>query len=120
MKEKIFYWIPRIFTILAIFFMVMFSFDVFNGNESAGKKLVGFFMSNIPVLILLGILIIAWKREVIGGLLFIIAFIAAGIFYRSFSGNPWSLLVILPFLIAGSLFILHQVLYGKSSAGKKK
>jgi hypothetical protein len=112
MKAKILYWVPRIFTILAILFMMMFSMDVFSGNESLGRKLQGFLIHNIPVLILTGILIIAWIWEVAGGILFILAFIAASIFYRSFSGNPGSLVVIIPFLITGVLFILHHVLYG--------
>ena len=118
MKSKILYWVPRIFTILAIFFMMMFSFDVFEGNESTGRKLLGFLIHNIPVLILSVILIIAWKREVAGGILFILAFIAASIFYRSFSGNPGSLIVIIPFLITGVLFILHHVLYGANPVRK--
>jgi hypothetical protein len=115
MKEKILYWIPRIFTILAILFMGMFSLDVFGGNEPVTKKLLGFLIHNIPVLILIGVLIIAWKREIIGGVLFIVAFIAASIYFRSFTGNPGSLVVILPFLITGILFILHHVLYRKGS-----
>lgn len=115
MKEKILYWTPRIITILAILFMGMFSLDVFGGNEPLTKKLLGFLIHNIPVLILIGVLIIAWKREIIGGVLFIVAFIAASIFFRSFKGNPGSLVVILPFLITGILFILHHVVYRKGS-----
>ena len=116
MKLKILYWIPRIFTILAILFMMMFSLDVFGSNE----KLLEFFIHNIPVLILTGILVIAWVWEVAGGILFILAFIAASIFYRSFSGNPWPLIVIIPFLITGILFILHYILYEKNSVRKSE
>ena len=119
MKEKALYWIPRVFTIFAILFMLMFSLDVFEGNEAIGRKLLGFVMHNIPVFILTVILIIAWKWEIPGGILFIAAFIAGGVFFKSFSGNPGSLIVILPFLITGVLFILHHLLYGKSAAGLK-
>ena len=83
MKLRILYWIPRIFTILAILFMMMFSLDVFGSNESTGRKLPGLLIHNIPVLILTGILVIAWIWEVAGGILFILAFIAASIFYKS-------------------------------------
>ncbi len=114
MKAKTLYWIPRILTILSILFMLMFSFDVFGGNEPLGRKLLGFLMHNIPVLILIGALIIAWKWEVVGGSLFIIAFIASCFFFRSFSGNPASLIVTTPFLITGILFIVHHLLYGKN------
>jgi hypothetical protein len=111
MKAKTLYWAPRILTILAILFMLVFSFDTFEGNAPFLKKLTGFFMQNIPVLILTVILIIAWKWELYGGVLFIFAFVAAGIFFRSFSGNYGSLIVILPFLLTGLLFILHHFLY---------
>jgi len=115
MKAKLLYWIPRIFTTLAIIFMMMFSLDSIGGNEPLGRKLLGLLIHNIPALILIVVLIIAWKRELVGGVLFILAFIGGCVFFRSFSGNPGSLVVIAPFFITGILFILHHVLYGKSS-----
>jgi hypothetical protein len=111
MREKLLYWIPRILTILAILFMMMFSLDEFGGNDPLGRKLFGFLMHNIPVLILTAVLVIAWRWEVAGGSLFILAAIGESILFRSFSGNPWSLIVIAPFLIVGLLFILHHFLY---------
>lgn len=113
MKEKALYWIPRILTIFAIIFMLMFSLDSFGGDASISKKLMGFFIHNIPALLLVVILIIAWKQELIGGILFIVSFVVAAIYFRSFTGNPGSLIVILPFLITGALFILHHMLYEK-------
>lgn len=118
MKSKILYWIPRILTMLAILFMTMFSLDSFGGNETFGAKMLGFFIHNIPVLILIAILIIAWKWEVTGGTLFIIASIVGFIYFHSFSGNPGSLVVIAPFSIVGILFILHSVLYGRDRVRK--
>jgi len=115
MMTKILYWIPRILTILSLLFMTMFSFDVFDGAESFGMKMLGFVIHNIPVMILIVILIISWKWELAGGALFILASISGTFFYHSFSGNPVSLVVIAPFLLAGILFILHSVLYGKKS-----
>jgi hypothetical protein len=113
MKEKTLYWIPRILTILAIIFMIMFSFDVFGGDEPLGRKLLGFLMHNIPPLILTGILLIAWKWELVGGALFIIAAIGGSIYFKAFSGNFGILIVMAPFLIVGILFILHNYLYNK-------
>jgi len=111
MKSKILYWIPRILAILSILFMTIFSLDAFDGNESFGMKMLGFLMHNIPVLIILVILLIAWRWELAGGILFILAFVAGTIVFHSFIGNPASLIVITPFLITGILFILHNVLY---------
>jgi hypothetical protein len=115
MTNKLLYWVPRIFTILAIIFMLMFSFDSFEGDAPLSKKILGFLINNIPVMILTVILIVAWKNELVGGLIFIAAFIAGTIFYRSFTGNPGSLVVILPFLITGILFILYYILNRKKT-----
>jgi len=113
MAARLLYWIPRVFTILAILFMMMFSFDAFEGNEPLGKKLIGLLIHNIPVFILIIIIVIAWKRELIGGFLLILAFIACAILFKSFSGNAASLIVIGPFFVTGVLFILHHLFYRK-------
>lgn len=110
MRLKILYWVPRILAILTGLFIMLFSFDSFGGDNPFGKELLGFLMHNIPVLLLIIILVIAWKYEIIGGALLILMFFALGIFFKSFSGNPASLIIISPILIAGVLFILHEVL----------
>jgi hypothetical protein len=117
MKAKFLFWIPRIFTILAILFMFIFSLDAFSGDETFGKKMLGFLMHNIPVLLLIGVLIIAWKWEVIGGIIFIIASVAGCVFFRAFAGNPAALAVMLPFFSVGILFILGNILNGKNKTG---
>jgi hypothetical protein len=115
MLEKALYWIPRILTILAIIFMMMFSLDSIGEPGPVGRKLLGLLIQNIPALILIAVLVVAWKREMIGGIIFIAAFIGMAVFFRSFSGNPGSLIVILPFLLTGILFILHHVIFGKEA-----
>lgn len=112
MKEKALYWIPRILTIIAILFITMFSFDVFGGNEPLGRKLMGFLIHNIPALILTTILIISWKWETIGGIVFILSAIAGSIIFFMHSGKTGSIIIMVPFFITGLLFILHQMLYG--------
>ena len=111
MISKILYWLPRLLAIISLLFMTVFSFDEFGGEESFGLKMMGFLVHNIPVLILVAILIIAWKWELAGGALFILASVCGVVFFHSFSGNPASIIVIAPFLLAGLLFILHHILY---------
>jgi hypothetical protein len=105
MKRIILYWAPRILTILAILFMMMFSMDCLGENETIQNQLICLFMHNIPAFICVIVLFIAWKWELIGGVIFILAFFAGTIFFNSFSGNWGSLIVISPFLITGILFI---------------
>ena len=111
MAAKIMYWTPRVLTIIFILFMGMFSLDSFGGDKSVGAKMLAFFIHNIPVLIIITILIIAWRREILGGVLLMLAAFAGTLFFHSFSGNPGSLIVLAPFFFTGILFILNQVLY---------
>jgi len=108
--HKILYWTPRILAILAILFLIMFSFDAFEGDDSFGRKLLGFLVHNIPAFILVVALAVAWNHEIIGGVIFIAASIAMAILFRSFAGNAGSLMIISPFFLAGLLFILQKVI----------
>ena len=108
MKKKLLYWSPRILAILAILFMMMFSLDCFEGEIK--ETMLCLVMHNIPAFIIILVLVIAWKWELIGGILFVIAFFAAGIFFKSFTNNPASLIVIAPFLLTGILFIIYYLL----------
>lgn len=74
---KFIYWTPRILSIILIVFMGLMSLDIFDGNYGFWGTVLGLFMHNIPALILLTVLIISWKREIVGG----IAFILAGLLY---------------------------------------
>jgi hypothetical protein len=110
---RILYWFPRIIAILAILFMMMFSLDVFGGDEPVGRQLTGFMVHNLPAFALIIVLAIAWKYEIIGGIIFILLFFALGIFFNSFTGNSGSLIILVPFLLAGVIFILHNFLSEK-------
>lgn len=109
MNQNIFKWIARIITLIAIAFMIMFSFDCFEGDSPLNDQLLCFLMHNIPAITLIIVLFIAWKYEVIGGVLFILLAIGMTIFFRSFAGNPYSLIVVGPFLLTGLLFIFSQL-----------
>lgn len=107
---KILKWFARILAILSILFLMMFSLDAFEGNESFGRQLLGFLKHNIPAFVLIISLVIAWRYEIAGGVLFILSFVALGIFFKSFTQNSASLIIIAPLLIAGISFIVHGIL----------
>ena len=71
--SKLVYWTPRILSIIFIFFLALMSLDVFSPELSFWESVVGLFMHNIPVFILLIALLISWKYEWVGGLVFILA-----------------------------------------------
>jgi len=113
MLLKILYWLPRILAILAIMFMLMFGFDSFSGDQPFGKELIGFLMSSIPGILLIVVLVVAWKQEIIGGTIFIVISVVLGIYFKSFTTNPASLIILAPFFLVGILFILHHILRPK-------
>lgn len=74
--NRFIYWIPRVLSIFFVLFLALFSLDVFEGNYGFWGTAVALFMHNIPALILLVILIVSWKREIVGGIGFILAGLA--------------------------------------------
>ncbi len=105
MVIKVLRWTARILMILAILFMVMFSIDVFEMDRSFGEKIIGFLIHNIPALILTAILVVAWKKELAGGILLIIAVLVLMLKFNALTSNKGVLVMMLPFLLAGVLFI---------------
>ncbi|MCU0679504.1 MAG: hypothetical protein MUC28_03620 [Planctomycetes bacterium] len=75
--SELIFWAPRILSIIFIIFLALMSLDVFSPELNFAQTMLALFMHNIPALILLIVLIIAWKYEIVGG----IAFILGGIIY---------------------------------------
>lgn len=94
---------PRILSILLIFYFLMFSFDetIFS---------IGFLMHNIPTLIILVAAITAWKKPLIGGILFILIALAATIFFKTYQDIIVFFLISLPLLLIAGLFIADHYL----------
>ena len=114
--KKTTYWMPRVLSILFICFLSLFSLDVFQPGMSPAEIALGLFMHNIPSIILIILLIVSWRREIIGAL----TYFAAGFIYIGFvlfnvlnSGLPWyigitwSLTIALPAFVIGVLFLVN-------------
>ena len=70
---KFVYWTPRILSILFIAFLALMSLDVFDSNPGFWEAVLGLFMHNIPVFILIAVLWISWKHEIVGAIAFMLA-----------------------------------------------
>jgi hypothetical protein len=102
---KIIHWAPRVAALLIIFFVGLFSLDVFGTGAPPLEVLVGFLMHNIPSILMLLLLIIAWKRPVVGFVAFLLAGAAfAAFFVRDIYALPNLVLFVLPILLIASLF----------------
>ncbi|MGD0342274.1 MAG: hypothetical protein ABSA76_11290 [Bacteroidales bacterium] len=120
---KITHWTPRILCILAILLISMFALDAFEAGKTIWQQLLDFIIHLIPTFILTALLIIAWKWEKTGGIIFLIVGIAFGIFlfrgnYRH-NHNLWNSISIVmamafPFVLSGVLFIISNYLKKKS------
>ncbi len=102
---RIIHWAPRIAAILLIFFISLFSLDVFEMEASPLALLGGFLIHNIPSIAMLVLLIAAWKRPAVG----FVAFLAAGalfafFFVRDVGSLPNLLVFVFPILLIAGLF----------------
>jgi hypothetical protein len=116
-SNKLLYWSPRILAILAISFVSLFALDAFHPGEPLATQLAHFFMHMIPSFVLLAILLIAWRWEFVGGIIFALIGVVTSplIFMHNYRMNDsigLSLLIILmitiPFIVIGGLFIWHH------------
>ncbi len=119
MKTESFQWWPRALCIAAILFISLFAADSFSPGLSFWQQITGFLIHLIPSFILIGVLLLAWKRELTGGILLILISLGFTPFVFKLNYNPgesiWHgiapiLLVTMPFLIAGILFIISHKL----------
>jgi hypothetical protein len=109
---KFLFWTPRILSILFILFLALFSFDVFDSQLGFWQTALALFMHNIPSLILTAVLIISWKREIVGGITFILAgllYIVVLMMSRSFEWYmlSWSLFIAGPAFLIGALYLVN-------------
>ena len=122
---KTFFWAPRILGILAICFISMFALDAFQPDMTIWEQLRDFLMHLIPSFILLAIFLVAWKWELIGGIIFVaIGLILTPFIYihnYNMNGSVWMslgviLMITFPFILMGILFILdHKINKDKPS-----
>ena len=124
-KIKIFHWLPRIICILAILFVSVFALDSFGPGKTIWQEMEDFAMNLIPSFVLLVLLFVAWKWELVGGIIFIIAGLSLSVLvytmnYRRLHSVGKSLgivaMITLPFIIAGILFLISYFLKKKNYA----
>lgn len=127
-SHKLLHWAPRIICILAILFIGMFSLDAFNNDKSLGEQLIDLVMHLLPCFGFIALLILAWYKEFIGGILFVFLGIAFSVFVFliNFNRNQFSLVnsllitvaIGLPFILVGVLFLLNHSVKKKLMKGE--
>lgn len=104
-NTKIIYWLPRILSIAFVLFLSLFALDVF-GEYSGWQAVLGFLIHLLPSFVLLAVILISWKYDLVGA----IVFLCFAIFYVFLVGfdRPWSWYVGIscPSAVVGILFFL--------------
>ena len=120
---KVIHWLPRIICILAIAFISLFAGDAFEHGHTIWEKLGGFLIHLIPSFILTIVLLIAWKWEFIGGIVFIVIGLGFSPYILLHGERElfWSLVAVtfinLPFVVVGILFLIsHRMKKNQSMA----
>ena len=82
---RLLHWTPRVLAILFIAFVSMFSLDVFGVGYSPWETLVAFTMHNIPSLVLIILVALAWRWPWVGSL----GFLAFAAWFFAMNGFTW-------------------------------
>ena len=120
---QLFHWLPRIFCILAILFVSMFALDAFAPGLTIWQQLGAFFMHLLPSFVLVAFLVVAWKWELAGGIIFTLIGVGLSpfIFNMNHTRNHFSviaslgvvMMITFPFVVVGILFIISHFLKKK-------
>jgi hypothetical protein len=70
LSKRALFWTPRALSILFIAFLSLFALDVFDGRHSLREMMTAFLIHQIPVFVLIISLILAWRWEWIGAVLY--------------------------------------------------
>jgi hypothetical protein len=124
-SNGIFRWMPRVICILAIALISLFAFDAFSEGRSFLQNMGSLFLHLLPSFILIVFLVVSWKRELIGGILFLVTGIVVSPFVYNLNFQRTHsvgaslgviLLMTLPIIVVGVLFILSHFMNKRDRA----
>ncbi len=112
---EILHWMPRLICIVAIVVISMLLFDTFKPEFSSWHQIRTFLLHMVPSLTLILLLLLAWRKELTGGIIYLLIGLALSFFvyHYNFEINHSlgkSLLQVaklsFPFCLTGILFII--------------
>jgi hypothetical protein len=105
--RRLLFWTPRVLTILFAVFISVFALDVFGEHYSPGQLLVALGMHLIPTALIVVALLVAWRWEWVGAVLFF----GLGVLYivtvHDRASWDWYLFIAGPLFLVGLLFLLN-------------
>lgn len=70
--KKFLFWSPRVLCIIFALFISIFALDVFDGQHTFWETMLALVIHLIPPMVIILVLIVAWKRELIGCIVFLV------------------------------------------------
>ncbi|MBN2454655.1 hypothetical protein JXB11_03860 [Candidatus Woesearchaeota archaeon] len=106
--NKLLYWTPRVLGIAMVLFISLFALDVFGQGVGVWMTLAALLIHLVPTYLLVIALLVAWKREKIGAIIYLL--LALGYIILSGGRQHFTayLFITVPLLITGVLFALQK------------
>jgi hypothetical protein len=108
-SKMLLYWFPRVLCIGFALFLSVFALDVFDEHLTFWRLIVALAMHLVPSFVILAVLLVSWRWEWVGGILYI----ALGAFYVVRFGPhfPWTVSLVIggPLCAIGLLFLANWV-----------
>ena len=100
----VWFWAPRILTILFALFLSVFALDVFEGKKAFLETLAALVLHLIPTFLVIVLLVLAWRWELIG----VVAFAGLAIAYV---GLLWGRFHWVAYAVISGSLLLMSVLF---------
>jgi hypothetical protein len=111
--KRVIYWAPRVLGILFAVFISLFALDVFGEGYGFWETILALLIHLVPTYLVVIALVLAWRWEWVGALLFI----ALGAYYLIMAWGKFTwetyLLISGPLILTGLLFSVNWVYRGK-------
>ena len=123
-KIAILHWTPRILCILSILFISIFAFDAFEPGLTIWQQLAAFAMHLLPSFILFMMLVVAWRWELAGGIVFMLLGLGLSpfIYTHNYAMNHSVsmsigiiMMITFPFFLVGLLFVASYLVKKKQA-----
>jgi hypothetical protein len=105
MMKQILFWSPRILTILFALFTSHFALDVFDAKPGSAETVTDLIMHLIPTIVITAALIISWKWEWVGGVVFLVF----AVLYMIITWGRFPFLVYV--LVSGPLALISNLFF---------
>jgi len=107
LKSSELYWSPRLLGILGIILFTIMSLDVFGEGYSFLELVVALGFHLLPAFVLIISLIIGWKYDLYGGMIFNLLAVFSIFFFDTTETLVSFLFITFPLLLIGELFFLN-------------